>query len=238
MKLRLGNPDASQRHGARLGTSGLYVILGCDGAGKTSVLRALTQNDGATFRSENVFHWLPRYRPDWQAAKPVPAPHAQKPRGTISSFLKVIYLLGMFHLGFWTEVRPRIKRGNAVLFDRYYHDMIIDPARYRYGGPIWLSKFAGAFIPKPRAWFLIDVPAEVLARRKAEIPITELRPLRDAYLSFVRTRPNGFVVDGTKRVSQVAAAIAEQVNGQSGAHMRSECVIRTRPEISSQERTS
>ncbi len=206
------NPAVLLRKGARNNSRGFYVVLGCDGAGKTAVLHALTQLDRFTLRPEDVFHWLPRYRSDWHAAPPVPWPHSQKPRGVVSSFLKLIYLLGAFHLGFWTQVRPRIQRGRTVMFDRYYHDMLIDPERYRYGGPAWLSKIAGTLLPKPRAWLLIDVPVEVLILRKTELPIEELRPLRDGYLRFVRAQPNGFVIDGTKPLNEVAGDIARHVN--------------------------
>ena len=53
--------------------------------------------------------------------------------------------LSAFFLDHWVgyifKVRPALGRSNFVIFDRYFHDVLVDPRRYRYGGPSWYAKF-------------------------------------------------------------------------------------------------
>jgi hypothetical protein len=74
-----------------------------------------------------------------------------------------------------------------VIFDRYYHDLLIDPLRYRYGGPVGLAKFLGRLVPPPDLLFLVlDADDEVILSRKREVPLDELRRQRESYQGFTK----------------------------------------------------
>jgi hypothetical protein len=73
-----------------------------------------------------------------------------------------------------------------VIFDRYYHDLLIDPLRYRYGGPMWLARFLGRLVPPPDLLFLVlDAEDGVILSRKREVPLEELRRQRAGYQQFI-----------------------------------------------------
>jgi thymidylate kinase len=102
-----------------------------------------------------------------------------------------------YWLGFAFVLRPFLARSGLILLDRYYHDILIDPIRYRYGGPMWLAKFLARFIPPPDLLFLVlDAGDEVILSRKHEVPPEELRRQREGYRQFTV---------GTKRATLVNA---------------------------------
>jgi thymidylate kinase len=90
-----------------------------------------------------------------------------------------------YWLGFVFVLRPLLARAGLVIFDRYYHDLLVDPLRYRYGGPMWLAKFLARAIPPPDLLFLVlDADDEVILSRKREVTLEELRRQREGYQQF------------------------------------------------------
>jgi thymidylate kinase len=93
-----------------------------------------------------------------------------------------------------------------VLFDRYYFDLLVDTRRYRYGGPRWLIRLFGVCIPAPDLTIILDVPAEALRARKAELTLDEARRQRDEYLRLSRSLESTHVVDAARDIETVTAA--------------------------------
>jgi thymidylate kinase len=90
-----------------------------------------------------------------------------------------------YWLGFVFVLRPLLARAGLVIFDRYYHDLFVDPLRYRYGGPMWLAKFVARLVPPPDLLFLVlDADDEVILSRKREVTLEELRRQREGYQQF------------------------------------------------------
>jgi thymidylate kinase len=112
-------------------------------------------------------------------------------------------------VGWFADVYPKKVRWTLVLFDRYYDDLLADPKRYRYGGPMWLARLVGRFIPKPDLFFFLDLPAEVAHARKPKVPLEEARKLRERYLTLARSLPNAYVVDASRPLEEVVAEVEE-----------------------------
>ncbi len=170
----------------------LIVVLGPDGVGKTTTLTQLIEQCGPTFRRHRVFHWRPGVLGKMgESCGPPTVPHEDPPRGTLWS---IAYMLGFFldyWLGYGLVIRSLLARSTLVLFDRYFHDLLVDPLRYRYGGPVWLVRLLSRFVPPPDLVILVlDAPEEVILSRKREVPAQELRRQREGYrrltISFAR----------------------------------------------------
>jgi thymidylate kinase len=174
--------------GRSLRPVGLFVvILGPDGVGKSTLVGRIGESlASAAFRRFRIFHWRPMViAPQKETGMPATDPHAQPPRGALGSILALFGIFLDYGLGFGFVIRPFLTRAGLVIFDRYYHDLLIDPLRYRYGGPIWLVKFLGRFIPPPDLLFLVlDAEDEVILSRKREVPPEELRRQREGYRQF------------------------------------------------------
>jgi thymidylate kinase len=123
------------------------------------------------------------------------------------SILKIGYFQFDYFVGWWIKVRPLLVRSTLVIFDRYYHDLLVDPRRYRYGGPVWLARWVGKLIRKPDLWILLDAPPEVLQDRKQEVPLHETTWQRQAYLDLVQGFDNAVVVDASQPLETVVADV-------------------------------
>lgn len=166
------------------------VFLGPDGAGKSTLGAAFRAALSTVYLSahQHHFHWRPQLLPAPAAvvgmstagsAAGATAPHAAAPRGRLSSTVRLLYFWLDYVLGYWLRVHPMLARGGLVTFDRYYHDFLIDPRRYRLQVPAWLVRTLGRFVPEPELVFVLDADAAALAARKQELPIEELdRQLR------------------------------------------------------------
>ena len=214
--------------------SGLMVaVLGVDGAGKSTVMTRVEQDLAPAFWSTKLYHgraldsplrWTKRVRQERRerdlikrelesaaTANPhaVPLsrdPHDKPPRGLALSLVKLgLWWADYTLLGYVAEVYPQLRRSALVLFDRYYHDLLVDPTRHRYGGPMWLAKSLGRVFPQPHLVILLDAPAEVLHARKQEVSLEETARQREGYLELVQELPNGRVVDASRPVHEVVA---------------------------------
>ena len=185
------------------------AILGADGSGKTTVLEAIRARSPRAFVGVNVFHWRPGVTRPSRGAGPVTNPHAQRPRGFFISIAKLADLLLDWIVGYWTRLVHLRAKGYLVAFDRHYLDIMVDPVRYRYGGPAWLARLAGRLVPKPDLVMLLDAPVELLRHRKQEVPAQETARQRKAYLDLVRGLRNGHVVDASKPAPEVVSQVEE-----------------------------
>lgn len=190
------------------------VLLGSDGSGKSSVIEALTRTGVPGFRRLHYTH----FRPGWgnpQNARlnprPNPLPHGQPPRSAFGSTAKLLYYAADFLAGYLLETRPRKVRSTLMLFDRYYHDLVVDPQRYRYGGALSAARCIGTLVPRPDLVILLDAPAETVRARKDELPLQEIERQREAYVGLMRSLPYGRVVDAAQPLDRVVADVEEAI---------------------------
>jgi len=139
-------------------------------------------------------------------------PHALPPRKLIVSLAGLGFKWANYTLsGYVADIYPRLVRSTLVLLDRDYHDLLVDPKRYRYGGPAWLARAVGWFIPRPQLVILLDAPPEVLYSRRRELPFEEITRQREAYLELTRNLPNGHVVDASKPLDEVVVRVKQLI---------------------------
>lgn len=191
--------------------SGLTIaLLGPDGCGKSSVIEAVSQEMAAAFRKVHYVHLRPRVVGGGHAQEPVSEPHAMPPRGALASTAKLAWFLFDYWSGYLLSIWPRRMRSTLVIFDRYYHDVTVDPRRYRYGGPMLLARLVGWLVPKPDIWFVLDAPAEVVWARKSEVDLAETQRQREAYLMLLE-RLHGVAVDVSQELPDVVRQVEIEI---------------------------
>jgi thymidylate kinase len=192
-----------------LNPTGLHVVfLGPDGSGKSTVLAKVEKSVSPVFRRTKTYHLRPYFGKNRNGCAPNLNPHNNTARNVPSSLAKLALWWADFTIGYFIDVFPRLVKSTLVLFDRYYHDLTIDPRRYCYGASIALTKLLQHVIPKPDLFILLDAPAEVIHGRKQEVSYEETVKQVERYRHFVRSVDNGHIVDASLPINLVV----EQVN--------------------------
>jgi thymidylate kinase len=192
--------------------SGIFVVfLGPDGVGKSTLIKYLTQVISPVFRRHRVFHWRPMLLWRRKHSGDAADPHGRSQHGTWWSLGRLFAYLLDYWLGYWVVMRPLLARSGLVIFDRYFYDLLIDPKRYRYGGPLWAARLLFPLIPRPDLVFVLDAPEQLLLSRKQEVAPEEVLRQRRTYLKeakgFVRTR----VIDTSAPIPEVVAGLAQEM---------------------------
>jgi thymidylate kinase len=92
----------------------------------------------------------------------------------------------------------------------------VDPKRYRYKAPRWLTRLAGRFLPLPSLIFMLDAPPEILQARKREVSLAECSRQREAYRRLaedLRTRTRTVVIDTSRPLDESVHQVANEIFG-------------------------
>lgn len=186
--------------------SGLVVgVLGPDGSGKSTVIDHLCTELAPAFRSVLRCHLRPR----WGVAGPAVAatdPHGEPPRGWLASTAKLAFFLLDYWIGWATRIQPAKARSSLVVFDRYFHDMLADPVRYRLPPGFPLVRWVAPLIPQPDVWIVLEAEPQVLVSRKGEISLEAASQLTGRYRALAR-QLGAVVVDSGGDRSQTLAGV-------------------------------
>lgn len=189
---------------------GLHVVLlGPDGVGKSTVIEGLTGAFSAIFPGG-----VKTDTPAGLVNRPQAAsgrPHDKTPRGLVGSIAKAIYWFLYYTPGYYLTVSPGLRKDSLHISHRYLIDALVDPKRYRYGGPRWLLRLAWKLAVKPDLIILLDAPAETIQARKREVAAEETARQCEAYRALVGALPQGRIVDATQSVDRVVAAVRDTI---------------------------
>ncbi len=162
--------------------AGLFVaVLGPDGVGKSTLIDGITDTFSRVLRSNQNYHWRPGFLGWKKRPAEITNPHGQPPRGTLASMLHLTFFFVDYWLGYFFDIRVRIARFSFVMFDRYFHDVLVDPKRYRYGGPKWYANLLSRWVPEPDIVIRLDADEQLIFSRKPELLPDEIRRQRLEY---------------------------------------------------------
>lgn len=182
------------------------AFLGPDGAGKSTIIEEVKKRIVENGNSCHAYYFAPgflrRYRPR-QGVGVTTNPHAGRQYHTFFVLAKILLMLFEFNMG----MRKLRRRGGIRLFDRYIHDLLVDPKRYRMCRTRWWMRILLNFAPRPDLFVVVIAPAEVINMRKQEVPLIETRRQVDAYKSLGAQFPETLVINNTAS-PEAAAEIA------------------------------
>lgn len=215
------------------------ALVGCDGAGKTTVARALERDAelpihylymGVSSDSSNrqllttrIAHKIKRAcgaPPD--TAGPREPVHRPKPKGLVNRARRgtraTLRLANRLAEEWYRQMiaQTHLARGAIVLFDRHfvadYHAADMAAAERPLSRRIHGAILARAY-PKPDLVIYLDAPAEVLFARKGEGTLESLERRRGEYLALGDVTPRFHVVQATQPLGHVIAEVTDIIRG-------------------------
>ncbi len=202
--------DAVRRVRRWLKPAGLLVaVTGPDGVGKSTFIENLVDRVAPAFRRVHRYHWRPGLLGSVRAGGSSVNPHGAEADPKWLSVFRLLWIV-LDYQAARLQLRWQRARSGLVVFDRYYHDILVDPRRYRYGGPAWLARMLAPLVPQPDVLLVLHAPAAVVAARKQELDEPELRRQLKRYPALAKAA-NGWVIDAAGSPEDVAAAGARRV---------------------------
>lgn len=189
----------------------LVAVLGPDGAGKSTLINELIHISQRAFRRTRVFHWRPALLWKRTAQADTTQPHARRCRSSVSSIIRLCAFLFDYWAGYAILIVPLLARSGLIVFDRYFDDVLIDPLRYRYGGPHGLARILSRLAPRPDLVLIVDSPEDVIFSRKQELTSEELGQQRQLYLEYADHQPRARTIDGSRQLPDVTRDAAQSL---------------------------
>jgi len=195
----------------------MVAILGADGSGKSTVIEGVQLNSVGILPAAgsiriHLFHpILPspgelrrgKFRPSREQAMTVTDPHGKDAHPLPVASARMIYFVFSAWVSEFAWARHQIAKNMLILNDRHIMELVVDPARYRFNGPIWLARLFGRLAPQPDLVILLEAPTEVLQTRKQEVPPEETERQRRAYIELVQGTKKGHVVNADQPIDDV-----------------------------------
>jgi glycosyltransferase involved in cell wall biosynthesis/thymidylate kinase len=203
---------AWERAAAFLRPNGLMLaVSGPDGAGKSALIEALSRMARRKVCSGvNIFHTRPFLIPPAALSRDRSDQIRNRERKatTITSWLRLTIALADYSLGYWARIRPRLARGNLVIFDRYYSDYRVEPRIRGIQLKEGIMRRAGRLVPRPSLQITLLAAPETIVARKHELDLAQAGEQIRLYGSIASECPGGLIFDTDQ---YRADHIAEQV---------------------------
>lgn len=207
--------------------SGLVIaVLGPDGSGKTTVIEHLQRELTPGFIRVRRFHLRPHFGKRSAGRAVVTDPHGQPPRGAFTSAMKVALFTIDYWWGWLRFIWPAKHRSALVIFDRYYHDMLVDPRRYRLPKEFGIHRWFAPLVPQPDLWLVLTAPASILFSRKGEVTVESALQLCKGYSTLASELPGAAEVNSAGALQETLAQATSIVCDRLARRMSNDLVLR------------
>jgi len=187
----------------------IVSFMGVDGSGKSTLIELLRKKLKNKFRKIKYIHLRP-YLILLDKSTVQANPHKSKKTWPILlNFFRILYWLIIYRFFFYLFGN---NSNQLIIFDRYAHDLMIDPIRYKFNLPFKIAKFILDLFPNPNLWIVVNAPIKVLEKRKKELPTKELKRQIRTYLNFAKQRKNSIVVNTNNSVQSCLSLIIKKIN--------------------------
>ncbi len=175
---------------------GLSVaVLGPDGAGKSTLTRGIADSVGLPARVVYMGLW----QGEDGAARSLPGAALAAARRPLRSWRRA------------AVTRWHQAMGRLVVLDRHPFDALLPPAPPHVALKRLFFTMLARTVPAPSVVLVLDVPAEVAARRRPEEDPAALAAARIAYLALARRLPRAVVLEADRPPDALRAAAVDRI---------------------------
>jgi len=211
--------------------SGFFVvILGPDGCGKSTVTDALPIELQRAYRGISQFHWRPGLLPKLgrnsgnskvqDQSQDLAPPTVSKYKGAISLIRFVYYWLD-FVLGYWLKIYPTKAQTTLVIGERYFPDVLVNPARYGFDVPRWIMRLAAKWVPQADMVILLEDAPIAINARKDELTVEQITQLLAKYKQELPHWKNPVVINTSKGVDDVVSQVKNIILDETARQTKS-----------------
>ncbi len=208
--------------------SGFFVVfMGPDGSGKSTIAEGVLDACHDGYRKTVHFHWRPELLPRPGGKRPsiddnggVPIPALKSKYGFFMSLLRFSYYYMDFILGYWVKLYPNKAATSLIVGERYYYDILVHPERYGFDLPKWLYRVLIHFIPRPDMIILLSNEPEVIAARKDELPVEEIRRQLHEYRSVIKVTGHSYEISTEGTIDEVVQRVSMTIIDQTSEKNR------------------
>lgn len=195
----------------------VFAVLGSDGVGKSTFLELwkalLVEHVPMEEKSIDIIHFRPNILPNIkklllgkkfdESKEDFNSPHRAQPAGTMSSLMRLSYYWLDYIIGVPIKLKKARLAGKYIVFDRYFHDFLVDPYRARIKLPYGIRKFLFKLVHKPKITFVLLTDAKTIFQRKQELELEEIERQISCYKRLINEK-NVLALDAAQKPEDVA----------------------------------
>ena len=166
-------------------TSLLISFMGVDGSGKTFLSKKIKK-----LLPQSQYLHLKPYILIKDRRTVIKYPQNQKKSMPLISLLRLLSWLISYKIFFSQNKKKKI-----YIFDRYAHDILVDPKRYKHNLYKTLTKFILSFFPAPDLWIFLKPTLKTIKSRKVELTDNEMRRQIKEYSIFFKNKNNVLILN-------------------------------------------
>ena len=186
---------------ARPSRGAFLVVAGPDGAGKTTLARAVLARVGNRGR---YFHFIPSPVNTLQQSlsyDPLLVEKNREDGSRVLGLLRIGRNLVRAWISYVMSIRPAVRSGSVVVGDRWLYGYVVQPLALKFYGPEWVAEIILRLMPQPDLVVILDAPAEVIRGRKAELSVAEIE---DEKLQWAQIGGRTLTLDATRPAEELA----------------------------------
>ena len=180
----------------------IISFMGVDGDGKTTLAKSLNKK----IKKSKYLHLKP-YVLFLDRRTVVKKPQLQKKSSFIISFARLLSWAISYKIFFYQN-----KKKKVYIFDRYAHDILIDPLRYKHNLTfMFTKKFIMNFFPQPDFWFFLNPSIKTIKSRKNELTDNELNRQIREYKQFFKNKKNVLMLNTRIKKTKLINRIVKKI---------------------------
>ena len=192
----------------KLKSTTVISFMGVDGSGKSTLIKEIQKK--LKSKIEIKYLHLRPYLFLTDKRTVIKNPHNKKKLNLVLiSFIRIILWFFIYKIFFYFNLN---KSKKLIIFDRYAHDILIDPIRYRINLPKLIIKKILFFFPNPDLWIILKVKPRKAYERKKEISLKETEKQSIQYMEFAKNQKNSIIIDTNNSVNKSTSILLKHLN--------------------------
>ena len=186
----------------------IITLMGVDGSGKSTLISKIKKDYSKKFKVIKYLHLKPYlYLFDKRAV--IKNPHKKKLNSNFLSIIKLFFWL--IEYKFFYLIYSK-KENQLIIFDRYVHDILVDPIRYQVSLSNKILKKIVNLFPEPDIWFVLNAKPKTIFKRKNELSIKEISRQNNLYKKIFKNINKAVLINTNLSVEKNMKTIIKKIN--------------------------